>query len=83
MNVCDTPELGHCLREPEMTRKLATLPQRRTSIIWSDSSGNHQSGRRLLRVMAAPTKLNISPKRFADLHDLHKEYLGAMLGKLP
>ena len=83
MNDCDTPELGDCLLEPYKTRKLATLPQRRTSEMRVRIKRKHQASGRLLRVTAARTKLNISPKRFAYRHDLHKENLGAMLDKLP
>jgi hypothetical protein len=83
MNDCDTPELGRCLPELLKTRKLGTLPQRRTSETQVRIKRKHQASGRLLRVTAARTKLNISPKRSADHHDLHKEYLGAMLDKLP
>ena len=83
MKDCDTPELGHCLLESSMTRKLATLPQIRTSEMQVRIKRKHQASSQLLRARAARTKLDISPKRFANRHDLHKENLGAMLDKLP
>ena len=83
VNVCDTPELPKGLRVPENARKLATLPQRRTSVMPVRIKRKHQASGRLLRVTAARTKLDISPKRCADYRDLRNENVGAMLDKLP
>ena len=70
MNLYDTPELAKGLRVPENARKLATLPQRRTSGMRVRIKRKHQASGRLLRATAARTKLDISLKRCADLHDL-------------
>jgi hypothetical protein len=83
MNLYDTPESAKGLRVPENARKLAMLPQRRTSETQVRIKRKHQASSGLLRVTPARTKLNISPKSSADHHDLHKENLGAMLDKLP
>ena len=80
---CDTPELAKGLQVSENARKLAMLPQRLTSEMQVRIKRKHQASSRLLRAKAARTKLDISPKRFAYRHDLHKENLGAMLDKLP